>query len=116
MKLKGITIDFDDKKTCGLLPDLCFEWDEKFEELEDNQKLIKYWENNVNKVLSQTKNIITGTINSRAIICSANDEAIKIIKETFKDLELSTISYEELMQCESCLSHNYLDNDFNKEK
>lgn len=116
MQLKGITIDFDDKKTCGLLPDLCLEWDEKFDELEDNQNLVDYWENNVKKVLSQTKNIVNGNIGSKAVIYSADEESIKIIKDVFSELELSSLSYEELTSCESCLLYNYLDKDFNKEK
>ena len=61
MELQGITIDFDDKKTCGLLPELCLNWDEKYEELEDNEDLLQYWETNFKKITGETQNIIAGT-------------------------------------------------------
>ncbi|AXH09450.1 hypothetical protein CP960_10450 [Malaciobacter halophilus] len=112
MKLRGITIDFDDRRTCGLLPDLCLEWDEKYDELEDNQKLIDYWENNIKKVVSKTKNIVSGNIGSKAIVYSANEEAIAIIKDIFSDLSLSEIEYEDITKCERCLQYDYLDENF----
>ncbi len=43
MMLQGVSIDFNDRKTCGLLPALCLQWDEKYDELEDNEELLKYW-------------------------------------------------------------------------
>jgi hypothetical protein len=112
VQLRGITIDFDDRKTCGLLPDLCLEWDEKSEELEDNQKLIDYWENNMEKVLSKTDKIVSGNIGSKAVVYSANEEAISIIRDTFKDLNLSSIEYEDIAKCERCLKYDYLDKNF----
>lgn len=114
MILKGITIDFNDRKTCGLLPSLCLKWDEKFDELEDNEDLLKYWENNLNKVLSKTQNVVSGNVGSKSIVYSADDEAIALIQEAFKDLELKTINYEDIIKCEHCLEYDYLDNNFKK--
>ncbi len=109
MLLHGITIDFNDRKTCGLLPDLCLEWDEKYEQLEDNRNLIDYWDNNLKKVLKKTNKVVSGNIGSKAIIYSAQKEAIEIIKDVFKDLELSTLEYESIPKCERCLFYDYLD-------
>ncbi|RXJ88083.1 hypothetical protein [Arcobacter sp. CECT 8985] len=108
MKLKGITIDFYDKRTCGFLPDLCLYWDIRSEELEDNEKLLNYWEDNLKKVLAKTEKIVSGNIDGKSIIYSADEEAIKIIKEEFKDLELTTIDYEDIKKCENCLKYDYI--------
>lgn len=108
MELKGISLDFADKKTCGLLPHLCLEWDEKYDQLEDNQKLIDYWDKNIKKVLSQTTKIVNGNIGSTAIIYSADKDAIKIIKNVFNNLELSSLKYDDIIKFERWLLNNYL--------
>ena len=40
MELYGVTLDFDDMRSCGLLPDLCADWDHRSEELTENEKLL----------------------------------------------------------------------------
>lgn len=112
MQLKGITIDFDDKRTCGLLPHLCLQWDEKYDELEDNQDLLDYWEKNIHTVIAHTKNIVNGNMGTKAIIYSADDKAIRVIKKVFKELELDTINYNDIIKCENCLKYDYLDKNF----
>ncbi|XOB63546.1 hypothetical protein ACMC56_06965 [Campylobacterota bacterium DY0563] len=109
MELQGITIDFYDKRTCGLLPDLCLNWDIRYDELEDNDELLKYWEESLNRVLSKTKNVVSGNMDGKSILYSADDEAIKIIKEEFKELELNKINYEDIIKCENCLKNDYLE-------
>lgn len=109
MRLQGITIDFYDKKTCGLLPDLCLTWDIRYDELEDNEELIKYWEESLNRVLSKTDKVVSGNVEGKSILYSADEEAIKIIKEEFSELELQTIEYEDIIRCEHCITHDYLE-------
>jgi len=109
MELLGITFDFYDKKTCGMLPDLCLELDERYDELEDNEKLLSYWERGVENILSQTNKVIHGTIDGKSIIYSADKEAIEIISNEFADLELQAIHYKELTDYEEeCFTNNYL--------
>lgn len=114
MKLQGITIDFNDRKTCGLLPELCLNWDEKYEELEDNQDLMHYWESNLKKITDKTNKIISGNIESKSIVYSADPEAIALIKEAFKEINLKTINYSDIMKCDHCLTCDYLDENFVK--
>ncbi|MFA7083511.1 MAG: hypothetical protein WC141_03140 [Arcobacteraceae bacterium] len=114
MKLQGVTIDFNDRKTCGLLPTLCLQWDEKYDELEDNEELLKYWENNLNAIIAKTTKIVSGNIGTKSIVYSNDEEAISLIKEIFKDLELKTIEYEDIIKCEHCLKYDYLDKEFKK--
>lgn len=116
MQLKGITIDFDDKRTCGLLPHLCLQWDEKYDELEDNQELISYWENNIKEVLSTTKNVVSGNMGTKAIIYSADENTIRVIEKVFKELKLNTITYDDIIKCENCLKYDYLDKEFIPDK
>lgn len=108
MELQGITIDFDDKKTCGLLPDLCLQWDTRYDELEDNEELINYWDNNLNRVLSQTKKVVCGNIGEKSIVYSADKDAIEIIAKEFKELKLQKINYEDIIHCENCITNDYL--------
>lgn len=110
MKLLGITIDFNDRKTCGLLPELCLQWDEKYEELEDNSELIKYWENNIAQVLKQTQKIVCGNIGTKSIVYSADADAISVIDSVFKGFKLDTIEYDDIMKCEHCLKYDYIAN------
>ncbi len=112
MKLQGITIDFDDRKTCGLLPELCLNWDEKYEALEDNVDLINYWETNFKKIADKTDKIVAGNIEAKSIVYSADEEVISLIKETFKEINLKTIEYDDIMRCDHCLTHDYLDENF----
>ncbi len=112
MQLQGITIDFNDKKTCGLLPELCLEWDERYEELDDNQELISYWETNLKKVTNKTSNIVCGNIETKSILYSADSYAITLIKEAFKEIELHTIDYDSITKCDHCLDYDYLDKNF----
>jgi len=109
MELQGITIDFYDKRTCGLLPDLCASWDIRYDELEDNEELIKYWEESLQRVLSKTKKVINGNMEGKSILYSADEEAIQIIKDEFKELELTTINYDDIIRCEHCIKNDYIE-------
>lgn len=108
MKLYGITLDFDDMRSCGLLPDLCLDWDHRSEELTENEKLLSYWDDNIKTLLSKTKNVVVGNIENKSIVYSADKEAIDIIRNIFKEMELSTIHYDEIRQCDHCIQHDYL--------
>lgn len=108
MKLLGITIDFNDRKTCGLLPDLCLQWDERYDELQDNEELTKYWEAGLQKVLEQTQNIVSGSVGSKSIVYSADAQAIGVIQEAFKELKLQQIEYDNIMKCDHCLEYDYI--------
>ena len=112
MELKGVTIDFDDRKTCGLLPDLCLTWDFRTDELEDNAELISYWEDNLKKVLEQSQKVVAGNMGTKSIVYSADQHTIDLIKNSFKELHLDTIIYEDIIKCENCLHHDYLDENF----
>lgn len=109
MKLYGVTLDFDDVKSCGLLPELCADWDSKYEDLAENEKLLSYWNDNINELLSKTKNIIYGNIGNKSIVYSADEEAISLIKEIFNEIELTSIEYEDIIRCENCIKHDYLE-------
>jgi hypothetical protein len=108
MKLYGVTLDFDDIKSCGLLPDLCLDWDHGSEELTENEKLISYWDENVKKLLNKTQNVVVGNITNKSVAYSEDEEAIQIIKDIFKEIEISSIQYEEILKCQECIVHDYL--------
>jgi len=108
MKLYGVTLDFDDMRSCGLLPELCLDWDHRSEELTENEKLLSYWDQNIKKLLKQTQNVVVGNIANKSIAYSADDEAIDVIKSLFKEIELTSIHYDEIDQCEHCITHDYL--------
>ena len=108
MKVFGITLDFDDMKSCGLLPDLCLDWDHRSEELTENEKLLSYWDKNIEKLSEQTDKLILGNIGNKSVVYSADEEAIKLIKEQFKEMELSSIDYENIDHCENCITVDYL--------
>ncbi len=112
MELYGITIDFNDKHTCGLLPELCLEWDERYDELDDNQELIDYWESNLKKVTDKTHNVVCGNIETKSILYSADPFAIDLIKENFKELRIDSIDYSKMVKCDHCLDYDYLDINF----
>ena len=112
MQMQGITIDFNDKRTCGLLPDLCLEWDSRYDELDDNQQLIDYWESNLKKVTDKTHNIVSGNIETESILYSADPYAIELIKEVFKEIKMDTIEYSTMTKCDHCLDYDYLDENF----
>jgi len=114
MELQGITLDFNDKRTCGLLPELCLEWDEKYDELDDNQELIDYWESNLKKVTDKTDKIVSGNIETKSILYSADPAAIEIIKNTFVEIKLETILYSQVNKCDHCLEYDYLNKEFKR--
>ena len=109
MKLHGVTLDFDDVKSCGLLPDLCVDWDHRSEELTENEKLLSYWDTNMEKLLSQTKKVVTGNIGNKSIAYSADEDAIMIIKDLFKEMEVKSIDYADIIHCENCITNDYLE-------
>lgn len=112
MKLQGVTIDFDDRKTCGLLPDLCLRWDFRTDELEDNEELVNYWEKNLEKVLAVSTNVVAGNMGTKSILYSADEKAIAAIQANYPELQLHTIEYDDIIKCENCLHHDYLDEEF----
>jgi len=114
MELQGITIDFNDKRTCGLLPELCLDWDERYDELDDNQELIDYWESNLKKVTDKTHNIVSGNIETKSILYSADKDAIQIIQDNFPEIKINTILYSEVNHCDHCLEYDYLNKDFKR--
>lgn len=109
MKVYGVTLNFDDIRSCGLLPKLCIGWDSRYEDLTENEKLVSYWDKNIEKLLEKTKDIVYGDIGEISIVFSANEEAISYIKEIFKELELTSMEYEDIMRCENCIKHDYLE-------
>ena len=85
--LYGVTLDFDDIKSCGLLPELCRDWDHRSEELSENEKLLSYWDKNIAELLLRTQKVVIGNIGEKSIVYSADEKAIEIIKEIFKKLK-----------------------------
>jgi len=114
MELQGITLDFNDKRTCGLLPELCLDWDERYDELDDNQELIDYWESNLKKVTDKTNKIVSGNIDAKSILYSADPDVIELIKNTFVEIKLETILYSQINKCDHCLEYDYLNKDFKR--
>ncbi|PLY05177.1 MAG: hypothetical protein C0625_14195 [Arcobacter sp.] len=108
MELYGVTLDFDDMRSCGLLPDLCADWDHRSEELTENEKLLSYWDNNIKELLKKTDKVILGNIGNKSVLYSADENTVQLIKEQFKEMELSKIMYEEIDQCENCIKVDYL--------
>lgn len=108
MKLYGVTLDFDDIKSCGLLPDLCLDWDHRSEELTENEKLLSYWDKNIQKLLGKTKKVVVGNIANKSVAYSADEEAIEIIKSIFKEIKISSVHYDEIRECQECIVHDYL--------
>ena len=108
MLLHGVTLDFDDLKSCGLLPEMCLDWDHRSEELTENEKLLSYWDKNVKEVLQKSDKVVLGNIGNKSILFSAEKDAIEIIKEQFKEIELSSIEYEDIERCEHCIKIDYL--------
>ena len=83
MKLQGITIDFNDKRTCGLLPELCLAWDEKYDELDDNQELINYWESNLKKITDKVDSKEIGEIKAEWV------DTLKMFLVPLLDMDVS---------------------------
>lgn len=108
MKLQGVSLDFDDMRSCGLLPDLCADWDHGSEELSENQKLLSYWDNNVKEVLDKTDKVVLGNIGTKSVLYSADKDAIELIKKQFKEMEISSIDYDKIDHCENCIKVDYL--------
>ena len=48
-------------------------------------------------------------IGETSILFSADEESISYIKEIFKELELTSMEYEDIMRCENCIKHDYLE-------
>lgn len=108
--LYGVTLDFDDIKSCGLLPELCRDWDHRSEELSENEKLLSYWDRNIAELLLRTQKVVIGNIGEKSIVYSADEKAIEIIKEIFKEIKISSLEYNDILDCERCLTHDYLNN------
>ncbi len=108
MELYGITLDFDDMKSCGLLPDLCRDWDHRSEELTENEKLLSYWDNNIQELLKKTDKVVLGNIGNKSVVYSGDEKTVALIREQFKEIELSKINYDEIDQCENCIKVDYL--------
>ena len=108
MELYGITLDFTDLKSCGIKPDMCLEFDHRFDELSENEKLISYWESNIKKVLEETDKVVVLNDEHKSMVYSADEEAIEIIKKHFKEISLSKVSDEELDRCDTCVQQDYL--------
>ena len=108
MKLYGITLDFNDMRSCGLLPDMCLDLDHRFDELSENEKLISYWENNLKELLEETKKLVIVNDENKSMVYSAETEAIDLIKKYFKEIELSIVDYENINRCDYCVQHDYL--------
>lgn len=108
MKLQGVTLDFNDVKSCGLKPDMCIEWDRRSEELSENPKLLSYWDKNIKKLLSKTKNVVISNVSEKSMVYSADKTAIELIKKFFKEMTLKTQEYEDIKKCKTCVEHDYL--------
>ncbi len=108
MKLYGITLDFNDMKSCGLLPDMCLDWDHRSEELSENEKLISYWDNRLKALLNETKNVVVINDENISMVYSADKEAIDLIKKHFKEIELNSVEYEKMHRCDFCIEHDYI--------
>jgi len=110
MKLYGVRIDFDNIKSCGILPDMCLDFDHRSDELSENEKLLSYWNNHINDLLEETKNLVVINDESTSMVYSANNNAIELIKKHFKEMQLETIEYENINKCDYCVQHDYLQN------
>lgn len=108
MKLYGVSLDFDDMRSCGLLPDMCRDWDHGSEDLSENEKLLSYWDNNVKEVLEKTDKVVLGNIGTKSVLYSADEDAVELIKKQFKEMELSSLDYTEIEHCENCIKVDYL--------
>jgi len=108
MELYGVTLDFDDMRSCGLLPDMCLDWDHRSEELTENEKLLSYWDQNLKNLLDETQDVVVGNIENKSVVYSADEEAIYLIKKHFREIELSKANYEDITNCEFCITHDYL--------
>lgn len=108
MIVYGITLDFDDIRTCGLLPDLCSNWDRRSEELVELETIAAYWDNNIKSLLDQTHKLIIGNIGNKSIVYSNDENAILKIKSTFKEFELNSMEYDDINHDLDYIVHDYL--------
>lgn len=108
MKLYGITLDFNDMKSCGLLPDMCLDWDHRSEELSENQKLLSYWDKHLKDLLDETNKVVVINDEHKSMVYSKDKNAVDLIKKHFKEIELSAIDYENMNRCDYCVQHDYL--------
>lgn len=108
MKLYGVSLDFNDMRSCGILPDMCVDWDHRSEELSENEKLLSYWDEHLKSLLDETKNVVVGNIENKSLVFSADEKAIDLIKKHFPEIKITTAEYEEIIQCDYCIKHDYL--------
>lgn len=108
MKMYGVALDFNDMKSCGLLPDLCIDWDHRSEELSENEKLLSYWDKHLEELLGETKDVVVGNMEHKSVVYSADDKAIDLIKKHFKEIDISSAEYDDIIQCDYCIKHDYL--------
>ena len=108
MTLYGVTMDFNDIRTCGLVPDSCTNWDHGSEELSENEAFDLYWNKNIQELLSKTQKVVIGNDGNKSLVYTADDETLSYIKEIFKELPISSIEYEDINQCERCITLDYI--------
>jgi hypothetical protein len=108
MTLHGVTMDFDDIRTCGLVPESCTDWDRGSEELNENHAFDLYWNKNIQELLSKTQKVVLGSDGNKSLVYTGDAEALIYIKEIFKEININTIEYEDINQCERCISLDYL--------
>jgi len=108
MLLHGVIMDFDDIRTCGLVPDACINWDQGSEELTENEAFDLYWNKNIQKLLSKTQKVVLGSEGNKSLVYTADEEALAYIKEIFHELNISSVEYKDINQCERCITLDYL--------
>jgi len=108
MTLHGITMDFDDIRTCGLIPDSCTNWDHGSEDLNENEAFDLYWNKNIQELLAKTQKVVVGNDGNKSLVYTADEEALSYIKEIFKEIKVTTIEYEDINQCERCVTLDYI--------
>lgn len=109
MELYGITLDFNDLKSCGIKEDMCLDFDNRSDELSENEKLISYWDNNIKQLLEETDKVVIINDKNKSMVYSNEEEAITLIKKHFKEMEVTKIDYEDLNRCDFCVQHDYLE-------
>jgi len=108
MTLHGITMNFDDIRTCGMIPDACANWDHGSEELSENEAFDLYWNQNIQKLLAKTQKVVIGSDGNKSLVYTADKEALSYIKEIFKEMIIDSIEYENINQCDRCITLDYL--------
>jgi len=101
-------MDFDDIKTCGLVPESCVDWDQGSEDLNENEAFDLYWNKNIQELLAKTQKVVLGNDGNKSLVYSADKDAIACIKEVFKEIDLTSVEYEDINQCDRCVTLDYL--------